>query len=193
MTTAQTPLAISLLFEHKSYPDQWVNFQVLRYQVRLWEQEFAEIQAAHRETRKAQPKQERNERIYTLTPVLVLLVYHGQDDWNVSLRFARHVAGMQEPESALAKTLARYVPDFEPHLVNLTALPDEAIQGEIVTRLFVLVLKHIFEQGLGGQLDEILALAAEVIRQPNGIAMVVALLRYLGRAGIQVKKEVAST
>ena len=76
---------------------------------------------------------------------------------------------------------------------SLTALPDEAIQGEIVTRLFVLVLKHIFEKGLGGQLDEILALAAEVIRQPNGMAMVVALLRYLGRAGIQVKKEEAST
>jgi hypothetical protein len=50
-----------------------------------------------------------------------------------------------------------------------------------VTRLFVLVLKHIFERGLGGHLDEILALAAEVIRQPTGMTMVVALLRYLGR------------
>jgi len=190
LTTAQTPLTVSLLFEHKSYPDEWVNFQVLRYQVRLWEQEFAQIQAAQTQARKAQTQPGQTERPRTLTPILVLLVYHGQAEWKVSLRFARHLTGMQDPESALAKALEHYVPDFEPHLVNLTALPDEAIQGEIVTRLFVLVLKHIFEQGLGGQLDEILALAAEVMRQPNGMAMVAALLRYLGRAGIQVKKEV---
>lgn len=42
-------------------------------------------------------------------------------------------------------------------------------------------------------LNETLALPAEVIQQPNGMAMVVALLRYLGRAGIQLdKNEVAS-
>ncbi|MCB0126942.1 MAG: hypothetical protein KDE58_32000, partial [Caldilineaceae bacterium] len=50
-------------------------------------------------------------------------------------------------------------------------------------------MKHIFERGLGGHLDEILSLATEVIRQPNGMAMVVALLRYLGRAGSQLDKD----
>jgi hypothetical protein len=96
---------------------------------------------------------------------------------------------MQDPESPLAKALAPYIPDFEPHLVNLTALPDEEIQGEVVTRLFVLVLKHIFEEHLGDHLDEILALAAELSRQPNGLAMVITLLRYLGSAGVRVKRE----
>lgn len=38
-------------------------------------------------------------------------------------------------------------------------------------------------------MDAILALAAEVINQPSGMAMVVALLRYLGRAGIKVDRE----
>ncbi|MCE7982020.1 MAG: Rpn family recombination-promoting nuclease/putative transposase [Caldilinea sp. CFX5] len=189
VTTEETPVAFSLLFEHKSYPDEWVDFQVLRYEMRMWEQEFAEIQAAHKAAKQAQAKPGRLARVQTLTPILVLLVYHGKEEWHVSLRFARHLTGMQDPESPLAKALAPYVPDFEPHLVNLSALPDEEIQGEVVTRLFVLVLKHIFEQGLGGQLDEILSMAAEVLRQSNGIAMVVALLRYLGRAGVQVKKE----
>lgn len=96
---------------------------------------------------------------------------------------------MQDPESPLAKALAPYVPDFEPHFVNLTALPDEEIQGEVITRLFVLVLKHIFEQNLGDHLDEILALAAKLVRQPKGLAMVITLLRYLGRTGVQVKRE----
>lgn len=189
VTTAETPIAFSLLFEHKSYPDEWVDFQILRYEMRLWEQEFAEIQAAHKEAKQTQAKPGRLSRIQTLTPILPLLVYHGKDEWKVSLRFARHLTGMQDPESPLAKALAPYVPDFEPHLVNLTALPDEEIQGEVVTRLFVLVLKHIFEQGLGNHLDEILALAAELVRQPNGLAMVITLLRYLGSAGVRVKRD----
>ncbi len=107
----------------------------------------------------------------------------------MSLRFARHLTGLEDPDSPLAQALVPYVPDFQPHFVNLTAMSDAEIQGEVVTRLFVLVLKHIFERGLGGHLDEILALAAEVIRQPNGMAMVVALLRYLGRASIQLGKD----
>lgn len=38
-------------------------------------------------------------------------------------------------------------------------------------------------------MDEILEMAAEVMRQPSGIEMVVALLRYIGRSGIQVNKD----
>lgn len=183
-TKAQTPIAISLLFEHKSYPDEWVNFQVLRYQVQLWQQELEQIQAerAAAENRRELPKRR-------LTPILVLLVYHGQAEWKVALRFARHLTGLKDPASPLTQALTPYVPDFQPHLVNLTAMSDAEIQGEIVTRLFVLVLKHIFEHGLGGRLDEILTLAAEVLRQPSGMEMVVALLRYLGRAGLKVDKE----
>jgi predicted transposase YdaD len=184
VTNEQTPLALSLLFEHKSYPDEWVDFQVLRYQVNLWQQEFEQIAAerAAAEDRRRLPP-------FRLTPILVLLVYHGLDEWKVSLRFARHLTGLEDPESALAKALAPYVPDFQPHLVNLTAMSDVEIQGEIFTRLFIFVLKHIFEHGLGGQLDEILAMAAEVMQQPSGIEMVVALLRYLSRAGIKINKE----
>ncbi len=197
MTKMETPIALSLLFEHKSYPDEWVNFQILRYQVNLWQQEFDQIQAEERQAREEartapQTKRRRTPKQRTLTPILVLLVYHGQQEWKASLRFAHHLTGMTEPESPLAQVLARYVPDFEPHFVNLTAMSDEEIQGEIATRLFLVVLKHIFEHGLGGHLDEILEMAAEIMRQPSGMGMVVTLLRYIGRSGIQVdKNEVA--
>lgn len=184
VTNEQTPVAIALLFEHKSYPDEWVNFQILRYQVQLWQQEFEQLQAE-----KVEKTDKRTAPKRLLTPILALLVYHGQADWKVSLRFARHLTGLEDATAPLAQTLSRYVPDFEPYFVNLTAMSDDEIQGEIVTRLFNLVLKHIFEHGLGGQLDAILALAAEVMNQPSGMAMVVALLRYLGRAGIKVDRE----
>jgi hypothetical protein len=84
--------------------------------------------------------------------------------------------------------LARYVPDFEPHVINVSTLDDAAIQGEVVTRLFVLVLKHIFDHSLGGRLDEILCMASEVIRQPSGMEMVMTLLRYIGRSAVKLDK-----
>jgi hypothetical protein len=52
------------------------------------------------------------------------LVYHGQREWKVSLRFARHLTGLEDPDSPLAQALAPYVPDFQPHFVNLSAMSD---------------------------------------------------------------------
>lgn len=157
VTRSATPVAVALLFEHKSYPDAWVDFQLLRYAVNLWQQEYQQIEA-ERAAAKAEGRAFVSRK---LTPILPLLVYHGRGRWTVSLRFARHLAGLEDPNSPLSQALAPYLPDFEPHLVNLTEMDDAAIQGEVMTRLFVLVLKHIFEQGLGGHLDEILGLAAK--------------------------------
>lgn len=185
-TSGQTPVAIALLFEHKSYPDAWVDFQILRYAVNLWQQEYVQIQAEYAASKATGDELPPKPR--ALTPILPLLVYHGKSEWKVSLRFARHLTGLEDPDSPLAQALAPYVPDFQPHFVNLTSMSDAEIQGEVVTRLFVLVLRHIFDRGLGGHLDEILTLAAEVMRQPSGMEMVVALLRYLGRASIQLDK-----
>ena len=188
VTRQQTPLRVAFLCEHKSYPDAWVDFQTLRYQVGYWVQEFDKLQAEPTAPDSLLAQPARNSRRQTLTPILVLLVYHGSEAWQVELRFARHLNGMEVPDSPLAQALGRYVPDFEPHFINLSSMADEAIQGEVVTRLFVLVLKHIFEHGLGGHLDEILRLASQVMRQPSGMEMVMALLRYIGRSAVKINK-----
>lgn len=154
-TVAETPIAIALLFEHKSYPDEWVNFQILRYQVNLWQQEYVRIQAEYAAA-KADETDHSPQKPHTLTPILPLLVYHGQREWKLSLRFVHHLTGLEESDSPLAQALAPYIPDFQPYFVNLIAMSDAEIQDEVVSRLFVLVLKHIFERGLGGYLDEVL-------------------------------------
>ncbi|MEZ4731803.1 MAG: hypothetical protein R3E79_32180 [Caldilineaceae bacterium] len=82
----------------------------------------------------------------------------------------------------------RYVPNFEPHLINISTLADETICGEVTPRLLVTVLKHIFHEGLGGQLDEILAMASEVLQQPSGLEMVMALLRYISRSAVKLDR-----
>ncbi|MCE7980305.1 MAG: Rpn family recombination-promoting nuclease/putative transposase [Caldilinea sp. CFX5] len=169
VTKDRTPVAIALLLEHKSYVDQWVGFQVLKYIERYWEHELQESGK--------------------LSPVVPVVVYHGTETWTVATRFARKVEGLKDPAASLNQTVGRYTPDFEYHLVNLTQLSDAEIRGAVVTRLFMLVLKHIFEPGLGGRLDEILALAAEVINLSSGMAMVAALLRYIARSATGVEKE----
>lgn len=168
-TQSGSPVAIALLLEHKSYVDQWVGFQVLKYVERVWEQELQESGK--------------------LSPVVPIVVYHGVETWTVATRFAQKLDGMQDPNVSLTQVIGRYTPDFEYHLVNLTQLSDQEIRGEIITRLFVLVLKHIFEPELGGRLDEILALAAKVMNLSSGMEMVVALLRYIARSAVGVKKE----
>ena len=58
-TRAETAVYIYLLLEHKSYPDPFIALQLLRYLVRIWEQDL-------REKRKQ------------LRLVLPLVVYHGK-------------------------------------------------------------------------------------------------------------------
>lgn len=141
MTKDGTPVAIALLLEHKSYVDQWVGFQVLKYVERYWEQELQESGK--------------------LSPIVPVVVYHGTETWTVLTRFVRKLEELKDPKVSLNETLGRYTPDFEFHLVNLTQLSDEEVRGAVITRLFMLVLKHIFEPELGGRLDEILALAED--------------------------------
>jgi predicted transposase YdaD len=198
MTHADTPVRIAFLTEHKSYPDEWVNFQVLRYQVGYWVQEFDALHAKPPDSSADdgepvssdgdQDPSLRPKRSTTLTPIFVMLVYHGVDKWQAPLQFAHHLTGMEDPDSPLAQVLGRYVPNFEPHLVNLSTIDDEAIRGEVATRLFVMVLKYIFADGLGGHLDEILGMASAVLRQPSGLEMVMALLRYISRSAVKLDK-----
>ena len=187
-TRFNTDLRIAFLYEHKSYPDEWVDFQSLRYQVGYWVQEFDKLNAKESDSEAVQEKATRSKKRQLLTPIVVVLVYHGKTEWQVELRFARHFSGMEDPASTLSTVLGHYVPDFEPHLINISGMADETIRGEVVTRLFVLTMKHIHEYGLGGYLDEILQLASEVFRQPSGTTMVMAQLRYIGRSAVKIDK-----
>ena len=59
---------IYVLFEHKSYSDRLVAFQLLRYMVRIWEHSLSEGES--------------------LSPILPLVIYHGRAKWSISLNFS---------------------------------------------------------------------------------------------------------
>lgn len=64
-TCFDTDLRIAFLYEHKSYADDWVDFQVLRYKMGYWVREFEQFNAES-DKAKEQPKRTR-----ALTPIVV--------------------------------------------------------------------------------------------------------------------------
>jgi len=124
---------VYVLFEHKSAPEEWVAFQLLRYLVRIWEQV-------------------RQEKIKKLPPIFPLVLYHGRRPWRV----ARHFSSLIAWEEVAA--LRKYAPEFEYHLVDLSAYSEAEIKGEVFLRVGLLLLKHIFSRKLEPRLPEILAL-----------------------------------
>ncbi|HEY6333555.1 MAG TPA: Rpn family recombination-promoting nuclease/putative transposase, partial [Blastocatellia bacterium] len=79
---------VYVLFEHKSAPDKWVAFQLLRYMLRIWE--------------RATPGKHGK-----LPPIFPIVLYHGKTKWKIVKAFA----GLIELEDA--EQLVRYVPNFE--------------------------------------------------------------------------------
>ena len=145
---------IYLLFEHKSQPDKQARLQLLRYMVRIWDQEW------------------RKKR--QISPIVPILFYHGQEKWSYSAEFADLVGAPEE--------LKQYTPHFRHLLTDLSTYSDEQVVGEVWLRVSLLVLKHIFDQNLGPQLPQILGLMRDLAQQESGLEMLRTVLLYIAQA-----------
>lgn len=175
-------IAVYLLFEHKSYPDKWVAFQVLRYMVRIWEQD----QRLHN----------------ALLPIVPLVVYHGRVRWGISLQFSALFELLKSPEAPtlqpvendaeltkIKAALRPYLPDFRYQLTNLSTLQDGQVRGEIWVRVFQLILKYIFADRFDDRLPAILGLAHELAQKSSGLEMLGVVVRYVAQAGQNLSSE----
>jgi len=154
----QGPLYLYLLFEHKSSPDPWVALQLLRYMVRIWE--------LHRK---------QNPKVKKLPAVLPLVLYHGRQKWRISPSF-RELILQDDPH------LKPFLPDFRYQLHDLSTLSDEQIRGEVLGRITLLLLKHIFDPELADQLPGILSLLQKVGAGQDTLEILEILLRYVVKA-----------
>ncbi|MBI3651408.1 MAG: Rpn family recombination-promoting nuclease/putative transposase, partial [Acidobacteria bacterium] len=152
---------VYVLFEHKSVAEEYVAFQVLRYEVRVWEQELR--QGAKR-----------------LSPILPLVLYHGQGKWNVDERFAALV------EFGGCEELRKYVPEFRYHLCDLAKLEDEEIAGEPILQVGLAALKYVFRRELGAKLAGILEPLNEAAERGR-MEYLKTVVRYLSQAGKHLK------
>jgi predicted transposase/invertase (TIGR01784 family) len=108
--TGDRPGLVYFLFEHKSYPDQFVSLQLLRYLLEIWEL----YRKQHKETK-------------TLPLIIPIVVYHGKPKGKA----VRLMELIDLPDLCLAA----YVPDFDLAFYDFSPDSDAAIKGKILLQL----------------------------------------------------------
>ena len=129
------PAFIYILFEHKSYNDPLVAFQLLRYMVRIWERHLKE-----------------NPKTKELPVIFPLLFYHGESGWAAPVNFQ----GLFN--KANTELLGKYIPNYEYFLADLSQLPEDQIRGGLTTQAAILLMKSIFDKNLHEKVPEIIHL-----------------------------------
>lgn len=112
-----------ILLEHKSTPDIWTLFQLLKYMVRIWEAQLV-----------ADPART------ALAPIVPVVVYHGAHGWSVATEFS---ALVDIPPGA--ELLRAYTPRFGCILADLSATASDALRSQdasAAVRLTLLALKE---------------------------------------------------
>ena len=119
---------IYLLFEHKSSPDKFVAFQILRYMTRIWEKSLAEKEKS-------------------LPLVLPIVFYHGKRKWKVSENFSNLFEIHQDLEN-----IREFMPEFRYFLLDVNKYEDENLAGEAALQVILQFFKHIFDDDLQSKL-----------------------------------------
>lgn len=118
-------LFIYLLFEHKSYPDKWVLLQLLRYMLKLWQEEVSN-------------------KGEVLRPILPILIYHGEAVWPFGTEFHTYFDELG--------ALRPFVPNFSAFLKDFSARSEEEIRGERHLQAILLTLRRILDRNLAAEL-----------------------------------------
>jgi len=148
---------IYVLFEHKSYYDRYVHLQLLEYMVRIWRLYIKQS--------KKKPT--------SLPLVIPLLICHGRREWpKDKVRLSSLLSGPVDE-------LGSYVPDFGFELYDLSGFPDDEIKGTIMTRVVMLMFKHVFNPDLRKKLPEIFSLLKILVVQETGLQYLETVMRYL--------------
>jgi len=131
---------IYFLFEHKSQSDALTAFQLLSYLVRIWEKRLRDG--------------------LELCPIVPLVVYHGENGWSAARSMQELVRGPKE--------LAEYQVDFRFQLLDLSALKDHEIGGNLILKSTLRLLKYSRSRHLLEILGEILRLIVQVLPGHQG-------------------------
>ena len=154
-----------ILFEHKSSPDKWVAFQVLRYMVQMWQN--------HRKNDSS-----------PLPIIIPLVLYHGRDTWHVPMGFD----GLFEHVTPGTR---RYLPHFEYALLDISAgsAGDISAVTDPVVRAYLRLFWLIFRADLRGKLPDLLrSLPTD---KPGMLELVESICRYVMSGGKVTEPELA--
>ena len=154
---------VYVLFEHKSYPEPLIAFQLLRYMVKIWEQDLRQGFSAK------------------LSSIIPIVIYHGKARWKIDERFISLFKCPKEIEC--------FIPDFSYALCDISRFSDEEIRGIVVLKSTLLLLKYILRDELREHLPKILGLLRELTGKKTGMEYLETVLTYVSRGTDKVDEE----
>ena len=150
-----TQVKISLLFEHKSYPESYPHFQLLGYMLKIWQ---------------TQIKQKQN-----LTPVIPIIFYHGEKKWSQK-PFDKYFEGLDE-------ILQKFIPAFDYQIIDTSTYTDEQIQqlfDSLELQIGMLIMKNIYnEQKIMQEITGFFAGINQLLQTEKGEQFFETLVSYL--------------
>ena len=150
------------LIEQQRNVEALMVFRMGVYVMRLWEQIVRD-----------------HPGIQKLPPILPVLIHHSDTGWTAATAFQDLVEGDEPERSALLP----YIPHFEMRLVDVSGGRAGDLVDRALTALGKVVLWCLSVAGDDERLEREIGLVAkaldEVLRAPNGLAALEALVRYL--------------
>ena len=150
-----TKIKISLLFEHKSYPESYPHLQLLGYMLNIWQ---------------SQIKQKQN-----LTPVIPIIFYHGERKWTQKT-FEKYFKNLDE-------TLQDFIPKFDYQLIDTSKYTDQQIKElfeSLELQIGLLIMKNIYnEQKILQEITEIFSGINQILQTEKGEQFFETVVSYL--------------
>jgi addiction module HigA family antidote len=131
-----------LLFEHQSTPDKWVRYRIVKYKTRIWDQSF-----------------QKNKDQDQLIPILSMVFYMGESNWNISPEFSDLFCETHVPQ--------KYLPSFEHILLDYSNKSLE-FKGAIKIKIAHMLIQAHFK-GCLKELFQPLMDAFSLLSQDQGL------------------------
>lgn len=135
---------IYMLFEHKSYKDRKVIFQVMRYMIDIWESKIG------------------NSLDEELPIILPLVVYHDKGKWTIKKTLGDMITNYDK----LPENLKKYIPNFEYLVFDLSEYDKEETKLMTETMIVVKALSSA-RHATREEAMEIIIEAIKFIKQSN--------------------------
>ena len=158
---ADSECLIHVLFEHQIQEDPGLALRLLRYMVRIWEARL-----------KSHPDAPR------LPPILPVVLAQNAEPWLLPQNFA----ALLDIPAGLAAEILPFTPDFAFRLIQLSAMPFDAIRG---TPAGIMILRTMKAERLARLLADPVWDEALLVQIPREILEL--LIRYMLRADLDLE------
>ena len=163
---------IYFLFEHKSYKDKMVIFQVLKYMINIWESKIKE----DKDRGKSEGKST-NGKI-DLPVILPLVIYHANSKWNIE----RTLGHMMLNYNGIPHNLKKHIPNFEYLLIDLSDFNKDTMKLRSENMIAIKALtrtRYASREESIGILMEAIALINKTQEKDDMAYYVSACIRYI--------------